>query len=224
MLLLVSATSQEVAPLCPNSTLPIGEITPLATGYSNALNVLITGVGSVSTTFHLLSAISKGIFTTIINLGIAGSYIPNIGLGQVVVVERDTFADYGIDDNGKFYSLFDKKLANPNQFPFENGWIQWNSSEHFSPSSEIPRAKGITVSTATGSTEIINRNIKHFSPDIETMEGAAVFYVCSMLNIPFICLRGISNMVEPRDSSQWNINMAINAVCNEAQKLMGKLP
>jgi futalosine hydrolase len=224
MILIVSATQQEVKELYPNCNLPVGSITRLSVGIRNDINVLITGVGSVPTTFHLLTALSKGIYTSVINLGIAGSFTQKLSLGDVVVIEKETFGDYGIDDNGQLYSLFEKKLANPNQFPFENGWIHWTSSKYFPLLSQIPKVRGVTVSTASGSVEKINKIKKLFSPDIETMEGAAVFYTCSMKNVPYICLRGISNMVEPRNVSNWNLPLAINNVCLEAKKLIEKLP
>ena len=59
-------------------------------------------------------------------------------------------------------------------------------------------------------------NIKNFlvtpekyHPDIETMEGAAFFYVCSREKIPFMALRAVSNIVEPRDREKWNIELAL---------------
>jgi futalosine hydrolase len=53
-----------------------------------------------------------------------------------------------------------------------------------------------------------------FSPDIETMESAAFFYVCLQEKIPFLALRAISNKVEPRDKSKWNIPLAMQNLSN----------
>ncbi len=223
MILIVSTTQQEVKQLCPDFSLTIGVINPLSIGFRNDVNVLITGVGAVPTTYHLMSVISNSQYSMIINIGVAGSYSPKYSIGDVVMVEKETFSDYGIDDNGHFYSIFDKNLANPNQFPYENGWIRWPSNEYFPLVNHLPKAKGITVSTASGSAEVISRIKNQFSADIETMEGAAVFYTCCMMNIPFICLRGISNLVEPRNVSNWNLPLAINNVCLEAKKLIENL-
>ncbi|MDB4583087.1 hypothetical protein N9164_08040, partial [Draconibacterium sp.] len=43
----------------------------------------------------------------------------------------------------------------------------------------------------------------------ESMEGAAVFYVCNWLGVSCYQIRAISNFVEPRDSSKWNIPLAL---------------
>ena len=45
--------------------------------------------------------------------------------------------------------------------------------------------------------------------DIETMEGAAFFYACLMSGTPCVQIRGISNYIEPRNLSKWNIPLAV---------------
>ena len=61
--------------------------------------------------------------------------------------------------------------------------------------------RAITVNSATGSEATIRKLVKKFNPDIETMEGATFFYICSREKIPFLAIRAISNRVEPRDKS-----------------------
>jgi len=58
---------------------------------------------------------------------------------------------------------------------------------------------------------------KRTTGQIESLEGAACFYVCMMLKTNVIQLRAISNMVEPRNRSNWKIELAItnlNATLN----------
>ena len=74
----------------------------------------------------------------------------------------------------------------------------------------------ITVNTATGSRKTIDRLLKKYNPDIETMEGATFFYICSRENFPFLALRSISNKVETRNKDNWNIPLALN---NLSEKL-----
>jgi futalosine hydrolase len=75
----------------------------------------------------------------------------------------------------------------------------------------------ITVNTATGSETTKEKLAKKFNPDIETMEGATFFYICSRENIPFLALRAISNKVEKRNKNNWNIELALN---NLSEKLV----
>jgi futalosine hydrolase len=44
---------------------------------------------------------------------------------------------------------------------------------------------------------------------IENMEGAPFFYVSLVKKIPFLSFRSVSNYVEPRDTSKWQIKPAI---------------
>jgi futalosine hydrolase len=78
-----------------------------------------------------------------------------------------------------------------------------------SATNTLNRAKGITVSAASGSEQVITKWQNLYSPDIETMENAAVFYSCLMANVPFISIRSISNRVEPRSKLGWNIPLAL---------------
>ncbi len=48
-----------------------------------------------------------------------------------------------------------------------------------------------------------------FSPDVESMEGAAFAYVCDQIKLDYIQLRSISNRVEERNKNNWNIPLAI---------------
>lgn len=224
MLLLVSATQREVMPLLRGEKVPTGKAIPISIGNRNDVSLLISGVGSVPTTFHLQAELTKRKYSAVVSLGIAGSYSPFLTIGDVVVVRSEVFADYGIDDNGQFHTLFHHGLADPNHYPFEDGVIQWKFGNFFPMDNQLLNVKGVTVSTATGSESTKNRIERQFSPDIETMEGAAVFYTCSMMNVPFVCLRGISNRVEPRNAVGWNIPLAVDNVCREAEKVILQLP
>ncbi len=74
----------------------------------------------------------------------------------------------------------------------------------------------ITVNTASGTLQTIEKLSKKFNPDIETMEGAAFFYICSGGKIPFLAIRSISNKVEPRNKDNWDIRFALD---NLSEKL-----
>lgn len=177
----------------------------------HSVQTLITGVGVAATTFSLARNASN--FDLVLSVGIAGSYNPCRPIAEVVRVTSDCFADYGIDDNGTFTPLHKAELcANPD--------IMQNISFQID---NIINVKGITVGTASGSTESIRKNIERWNPDIETMENAAVFYVCNLLNIPFVCLRAISNKVEPRNKNSWQIMPAICALQQRAIEIVNSI-
>ena len=62
----------------------------------------------------------------------------------------------------------------------------------------MKKVKSITVNTVHANKKSIEKIIKRLNPDIENMEGAAVFKVCNFFNTPCIQLRSISNYVEKK--------------------------
>jgi len=221
MILIVAATQAEVVPLTKgNLNLPEGELVTINIWVNQQVDILITGVGAIPTVFHLTRAIHTKKYDLIVNAGIAGAYQRKLEIGEVVVISEDLFADYGVDDRGNFVSLFDAGLADPNKFPFRNGRLTWPYEEIFIHSAEFQRVKGITVSTSSGSEARISELVKLYSPAIETMESAAVFYSCLLSKIPFICLRAISNYVEPRNIASWNISKAVSALNEGVERVI----
>lgn len=191
-----------------------------AGGYSFgriSIDVLVSGIGPVATSWNMIKYFSSNSIPGLaINIGIAGSYRDQIRVGDVVLPVTDRFADLGVETKDGFLTLEEAGLADPGRFPFREGILK-AENDHIGKVSAICRpVKAITVNTATGSLQTIERIRKKYDPDIETMEGATFFYICSGERIPFLALRSISNMVEPRDKSRWNIPLALD---NLAEKL-----
>ncbi|HSN50370.1 MAG TPA: hypothetical protein VLR52_03985, partial [Bacteroidales bacterium] len=67
------------------------------------------------------------------------------------------------------------------------------------------------------------RIIKHWNPDIESMEGAAFFYACFMENVRCMQIRSISNRVEERDKSRWNLDLAFKNLNKTLLNLLNEL-
>lgn len=172
-------------------------------------SLLISGVGLVSTTYWLEKILASESFDLVINTGIAGAFTEELNITEVVIVSEDEFADFGIQDTSGFKTLFETGLLHPFQFPFINGKLIPVSKVNFQSLKLLKKVKGITCSTAHGDLSTI-RNIKDkFRPDIETMEGAAVMYVCASEKIPCLQIRAISNKVEARNKAIWNIEGAL---------------
>jgi futalosine hydrolase len=52
------------------------------------------------------------------------------------------------------------------------------------------------------------------------MEGAAFFYAANLLDVPSIQLRAISNYIEPRDRSKWEIKLALENLWKVTDELL----
>jgi len=174
------------------------------------IDILVTGVGTVATAWALTKMFSSGIRPDIaINIGIAGTFRDDIPVGSVVMPVSDCFGDAGIDTHKGFFTLSEAGLQDPDKFPFRNGKLVAENKFVQKVAAIVETVNAVTVNAASGSQEQIGKIMGKYNPDIETMEGAAFFYVCAMENIPFIALRAISNKVEPRNREKWNIPIAL---------------
>ncbi|HZV82432.1 MAG TPA: futalosine hydrolase, partial [Geobacteraceae bacterium] len=73
----------------------------------------------------------------------------------------------------------------------------------------VKRGKFITVSTCSGTTNRGDELCERFGGICENMEGAAVAHVALLYDTPFLEVRGISNMVEDRNISKWDIPLSV---------------
>ena len=181
-ILLIAATQYEIEPFSAEN---------------KALDVLITGVGVPATIFLLQKTIQQIQPDLIIQAGIAGTFSEKQLLGEVVLVKQDAFGDLGMEQKEQFTPIFRSEFANKNEFPFRDGWLI-NPSTLFTRT-QLRSVKAITVNKVSDSILQKQQSIINFSPDIESMEGAALHFVALHQNIPFIQIRSISNWVGERD-------------------------
>jgi futalosine hydrolase len=173
------------------------------------IDILVTGVGSIFTTYYLTKALSANNYDLAINIGIAGSFDYFLEQGFVVNVIQDQFADLGVEENDNFYTLSEKELMNENIYPFRREILKNQGTYDIDEVDSLIPVKSITVNTLIGSLDSVEKLKNKFKPEIMTTEGAAFFYVCLMENKPFLQLRAISNFVEIRKIENWNIPLAL---------------
>ena len=180
------------------------------------IKFLVTGVGVASTTFHLASFPGIRDFDMLLQAGIGGSFESVFPVGSVVEVITERFADLGIEDkDGSFRDVFTEGLVPSDDFPFQKGVLS-NSNKY----TELPSAEGVTVNKVHGEAGAIQHIRSLYSPGIESMEGAAFFYAALQMGMPFCQIRAVSNMVEPRDKSKWNIAMALDRMADEVIRFL----
>ena len=207
-ILVIAATEFEIAPFIADN---------------KDVEILITGVGVPSTMYHLQKKLPEKAWDLVIQAGIAGSFNYDLGLGEVVLVKQDTFADIGMEEKENFMTVFQAGFAEKDSYPFSDGWLI-NPNPLFSRSL-LPAVKGITVNKVSDSMVQKLQSINNFAPEIESMEGAALHYVCLQERVPFIQIRSISNCIGERDKSKWklkeaiaNLNLALSKLLLTAQQ------
>ncbi len=205
-ILLIAATATEIEPF---------------TVVNNRVDTLITGVGVPSAIYHLQRRIHQMDYDFIIQAGIAGGFSNEMELGKVVLVKQDCFADLGIEEKGNYTPIFNTDFTDKDEFPFADGWLM-NTDDNLKYS-KLPKAKAITVNKVSDSELQKQQFVQIFYADIETMEGAAMHYVCLQEHIPFLQIRSISNHVGERDKTKWKIKEAIENLNKELVILINRL-
>ena len=201
-ILIVAATEKEVSSLRKHYS--------KADSGAKVIDFLVTGVGMTPTAYTLTKRLMERKYDLALNIGIAGSFRHEIANGSVVNVVSDLFAEMGAEDGERFHTVFELGLQSSDSFPFWNGKIKNEHAEKYPALTPLKKVKAITVNKVHGSQKSINETFLKFNPDIETMEGAAFFYVCANERLSFLQLRAISNMVEPRNRGSWKIDLALS--------------
>ncbi len=187
--------------------------------YDLDIDLIITGIGTTFTTYFLTKALNLCNYDLVINAGIAGSFRDEISIGTVVNVRSEQFCDFGIEDGDQFKTIFDAGFVDPDETPFRNCKL---INPHRYENLILAEVNGVTGNISHGTTASINRIKQAFDPDIESMEGAAIFYVCLLEKVPFLEIRAISNFVDTRDSEKWDIPTALENLTNELFRFLRK--
>ena len=174
--------------------------------YGVNIDILISGIGTTFTTYNLTNTLKENSYDLAINVGIAGSLTRDLKIGDVVNVISEEFADLGIEEKDNFLTLFEAGFMEPNEYPFDHGVLKATNKNGLIDGKKV---RGVTANRSHGRELSIAEIHQKFSAHIETMEGAAVFYVCNQIGVPCHEIRAISNFVELRDSSKWNIPLAL---------------
>jgi futalosine hydrolase len=196
------------------------EIGPFASGHAG-YDVLITGIGAAPTVYHLQKRLQQIEYDLVIQAGIAGSFNNEIQPGEIVLIRQDCFGDLGLEENGHFKSIFDAGFGNKDEFPFENGWLI-NPHTDILPAS-MPAVNAVTVNKVSDSLLQKQQLFQKYSPQVESMEGAALNYVCLQEKLSFLQVRAISNYVGENDRNKWKYKEAITNLNNYLDKMVLEL-
>ncbi len=206
-IIIASATKAEIAPLL---TLPEGGS---AIYNMHRITPLVTGVGQAAATWALTDALHREKPDLVIQAGIGGVFGDAALPGEVVYVSSDVFGDLGIEEKAVFTPLAATPLLATDDEVY-TGAILPNDWLSFFPGG-YKAIKGVTVNKVTDNPAQAAQLVATFNPGVESMEGAALHYVCRRHHIPFLQLRAISNKVGERDKSKWVIAEAVTRL-NEA--------
>jgi len=224
-ILILSATKHEVLPLVEALGKPFftdGKLSSFQFGKLKT-DLLISGIGMVAKAFWLGKCLSGKNFDFALNLGIAGSFRPEIPIGEVVNVTKDQFSEIGALTSAGFLTATDLHFSDFDTFPFKSGLLINPTNFAKFGLQNLKQVSGITSNTIHGETASILAMAERFHPEIETMGGAAFMYGCLIQKLQFAQIRAISNFVEERDKSRWNIPMAVKILTSTTLEILDHL-
>lgn len=188
---------------------------------------MLTGIGTTSTSYRLTKQLcsTETPYDLVVNTGIAGSFSEEFPIGAVARIDKEYFGDLGFETFSGFQTLFEYQILDADTFPFKGGALNAPllGDRLENALSHIKKASSVTVQTVSGLPEKTDRLRMGFSPQIESMEGAAFFYICLLERVPFIELRSVSNEVGERDRTKWDIPLALENLKKETANLLKAL-
>jgi futalosine hydrolase len=217
---IIVSVSAECSILCRN----LSEITGTGGLYyegslaGKRLMLAVSGIGKVNAAHTATRLIHEFSPAVIMNIGIGGAY-PSSGMkiGDIVIAEKEIYGDEGVLMMNGFHGidLIGMPLLKKgrkkyfNEFPLDKPYVRKAVSAASCFTSHVSR-KGyfLTVSACSGTKKRALELEHRFGAICENMEGAAIVHICTLYGVPVIEMRGISNIVEDRDRTKWNITLA----------------
>ncbi|MBY0476137.1 MAG: futalosine hydrolase [Chitinophagaceae bacterium] len=215
--LIVSATILEIKPFIEHC-----RISNKLDYIDLQLDFLITGVGSLNSSYALMKHLQVKKPDVIIMAGIAGAFSTKLSLGSTVVIKEEALADLGVQEKDGYKDVFDLKLLAPNQPPYTKKKLL-NPFTVLMERTKLPKVGSVTVNQITGSKKTAELYSRKYKAAVENMEGAALHLVCLNENIPFVQIRSISNYVGERNKKKWKLKEAVTNLNTELIRLVESL-
>lgn len=166
--------------------------------------LLITGVGQYNSLLQIMHFIQQyGHPEEIVNVGICGSYNSLYSPETLVQVISDEPAGQIVASGNQWKRWHEAGLPEKTAgavCPPIPDWVH---------ALKLPSVKGITTDFLTENQATIDQRKSFFKADVESMEGAAVFFIARHLNIKAAQIRCVSNFAGDRDKKNWKFDEAI---------------
>ena len=187
--------------------------------------VVVSGVGPVAAALATARSLSGGGVHLAISAGIGGAYLAS-GLqpGDLALSSEIIHADLGAWDAGTWLNLDDLGLsvlpggAHSARFP---AWIEAQAVAERLGAAYGPM---LTLSSVTGDHPTANM-LAARSPGAltEGMEGAGVAHAALLAGVPVVEVRGVSNLVGPRDRAAWRLPEALAATRHGLEAVLAEV-
>ena len=208
MILAVAATEIEMVPFLARSTeLAEEEFT---------CRTLVAGVGPVETALRLTRFLSESEqqFDAVIHFGVGGAYIlpektRQPELLDICLAELEIAGDFGIC-LGESMEYLDPSLTGEIVYGMDASLLKKCQTVFDLLMTRYHTGVFITVNGITGTSSRGEMLRSRWNGLCENMEGASVARVCKEFSLPCAELRCISNYVENRNPSTWQLSQELH--------------
>lgn len=236
---LLAATRPEVEPLlrvveAPREETVAGKpwwLCRFSKGAGSGTGVIIQAGYDKTNTAHALTCLLESTRPSLVlQVGIGGAFREaGLDLGDIVLATAEIYGDTGIRAPEGWIST--EEFGFPllerngrrfwNRFPLDDGLVQ-RCAEVVSAGDwgvRAPRVVAgscVTLSEISGRTEDGDDLHRRWDALLESMEGAAAAHVCAIYEVPFLEIRGVSNLVVDRERESWDVKGAAERAAQAA--------
>jgi len=193
----------------------------------------VGGMGKINASHTATLMLARFDPEALVVFGIGGAYPSSgAGIGDLAIAKEEIAGDEGVltregfKDTGyigipllktatsRFYSTY------PSSVPLVHRSLQALATYRNSGQGKIHVGSFVTLSTCTGTATRARELEERYHGLCENMEGAAVAHVAELHGVPWLEVRGISNIVEDRDLTKWDIPKAAGAAQQAVQQIL----
>lgn len=212
MLLVVAATQKEMAPFVKSA----GEL-------GRAVRTSVCGVGPVEaavTLTRLLERCGRDL-DGVVAFGIGGAYRPGpegvaATMLELCLATKEVLGDYGVCYGERLEAFPGSVPAAPTVFLQDHRMLGEAEAALAAGGLGFRTGTFVTVNAASGTASRGALLSRRYNGLCENMEGAAIARACSEFGLPMLEMRVISNLVEDRPGSPWNIDEACELAAKAA--------
>ncbi len=181
----------------------------------------ISGMGKVNAAHTATLMLARFEPEAIVVFGIGGAYPKSgAGIGDLAIAKEEIAGDEGVltrdgFKDTRYIGIPLLKTATseiyttyPASEPLVHRSLQSLVAHRKCDQGKIHVGSFLTLSTCTGTTARAKELEERYHGLCENMEGAAVAQVAALHDVPWLEVRGISNIVEDRDLKKWDIPKA----------------
>jgi futalosine hydrolase len=227
------------------------ECAPSEGGAGSAVRVVLAISGcDKANAAHVLTCLLQAMRPApvlLLQVGIAGALPragrePGAAIGDIVVATQEAYSDTGSSspagwlpaeelglpiacvngtELGGIFTL-DERLVRAAAEAIEA--VDWSESGARSGAPPaVLSGPCVTASRMTGLRSEADAVARRWAALAESMEGAAAAHVCALYGVPFLEIRGISNLVVDRDRGAWQVDRAVAVAGRGARAVVAAL-